>query len=538
LVVRNTTISGNTCEHAFGSVDGLAIGSFGNVTVSIINSTISGNRLGHSVVHARAGGRYEISNSTITSNDGRGLVSEGAEFRLRNTILAGHYFLDCENDPFRRGFVQSLGYNLIGLQYGCTTSATDLLGVDARLLPLQTGGHPRPTHPLAPDSPAFNGGDPAGCRDPLDALLETDQRGLQRFGRCDIGAYELQPLTFSTKTVRPSIASPGDRLAYTIGLANPGPTALADVRVNDTLPISITYETGSLTATGGAFGYGGGTITWTGSIDPRAVVTITFAAELGSTPVYSATVANSAVISGGGEILTRTAAVLLPPAPAFLPVCFRQYCADLFEDFSDPAGGWPIGENDHVRSEYREGEYRILTKQGGYFYLFGAPTCGRAGYTVEADARWVDTPGNSYGLLFGIQSNFSRYYLYDLNSSARVFRLYRRSPSGFAVIVPPTQSYAIRQGTESNHLRATRSGNAITLEVNGTVLGTWYDGQISGLSGVGLVASSSTTMAFSDARFDNFWVVGLPGGAGQAVALTSPEAGGAGGEPLPQEGAW
>jgi hypothetical protein len=45
-------------------------------------------------------------------------------------------------------------------------------------------------HPLLPGSPAIDAGNPAGCTDHLGNLLNSDQRGVARVGRCDIGAYE------------------------------------------------------------------------------------------------------------------------------------------------------------------------------------------------------------------------------------------------------------------------------------------------------------------------------------------------------------
>jgi DNA-binding beta-propeller fold protein YncE len=196
---------------------------------------------------------------------------------------------------------------------------------------------------------------------------------------------------------------------------------------------------------------------------------------------------------------------------AYLPLASRNFCADFYDDFSNPASGWPVGEDDYVRYEYLGGEYRVLTKQSGYLYLFGAPTCDRLSYVVELDARWSGTPGNSYGIIFGVTSGYDRYYLFDVNTDYQQFRLYRRDPAGFVPIVPPTDSSAIHGGTAANHLKATRDGNSITLEVNGTVLGTWSDGAITGLTGVGLASSPYLDLPASDARFDNFRVTGLPG---------------------------
>ena len=52
-----------------------------------------------------------------------------------------------------------------------------------------------PTRALLRGSPAIDKGNPAGCVDAEGRLLATDQRGLPRrqSGRCDVGAFELQP---------------------------------------------------------------------------------------------------------------------------------------------------------------------------------------------------------------------------------------------------------------------------------------------------------------------------------------------------------
>lgn len=85
----------------------------------------------------------------------------------------------------------SLGYNLVGSTAGCTLTSTvgDLINIDARLAPL-TGT--LAYHPLLDASPAINAGNPAGCQNSEGSLLQADERGLSRFGRCDIGAYEEQ----------------------------------------------------------------------------------------------------------------------------------------------------------------------------------------------------------------------------------------------------------------------------------------------------------------------------------------------------------
>lgn len=63
--------------------------------------------------------------------------------------------------------------------------------IDPRLSPLIDEQDTR-VHPLSPESPANDAGDPDGCFDRAGEPLSTDQRGTSRIqgARCDIGAYE------------------------------------------------------------------------------------------------------------------------------------------------------------------------------------------------------------------------------------------------------------------------------------------------------------------------------------------------------------
>jgi CSLREA domain-containing protein len=206
----------------------------------------------------------------------------------------------------------------------------------------------------------------------------------------------------------------------------------------------------------------------------------------------------------------------------FLPAVTRNYCPDFFDNFSNPASGWPVGEDTLVRYEYLNGEYRVLSKQAGYFYFFRAPTCDRQNYAVETDARWVGTPGDLYGLLFGITGNFSQLYIFDVNTDYRDYELLRLNANGtYTQIVPVTFSSAIHPGTATNHLKVTRNGNQITLEANGTVLGTWSDGTITGLTGVGLVSGPYNNLPTSDARFDNFTARGVSSSSKSTYQVSS-----------------
>jgi uncharacterized repeat protein (TIGR01451 family) len=341
---------------------------------------------------------------------------------------------------------------------------------------------------------------------------------------CDstgLKATILLPTFSGAKSVSPTTASRGDPLTYTIEIRNGGAISLTNVLATDTLPSALTYIENSLSATSGSTGYANGVITWTGTLSTGGIVTLTYGARISHTARMNTSITNSAVISDASETFTSTATVHIPPAYVFLPLCTHDYCPDYFDNFSNSTSGWEVGDDAYARSEYMNGEYRVLTKRSGYTYVFDAPTCNRQNYAVEADARWVGTPGAAYSLLFGIAGDFSQYYLFDVNTDYQLYWLVRRDPGVWVTLVDATSSPAIHSGTASNHLKATRSGSQITLEVNGTVLGTWDDSAISGLTGAGLASIPYRNLPTSDARFDNFRITNLGSDAIQQGSINT-----------------
>jgi hypothetical protein len=191
----------------------------------------------------------------------------------------------------------------------------------------------------------------------------------------------------------------------------------------------------------------------------------------------------------------------------YLPVTLHNSCSDFFDDFSDPTSGWYIGEDKLAKWEYLDGEYRILSKDDGYYYWSDPPTCARENYSVEVDARWVGDPGNSFGILIGNNPDFDRLYSFEVNTDFQDYSLYYWDGSNWNTLVPWTVSPYINLGMASNHLKFTRNGVQITLEINGNILGTWADGNIIGPTYTGIMSDPYTDYPTSDARFDNFLLI-------------------------------
>ncbi len=170
LTIVNSTVSGNTATQGAGFNNG------GDAaTVTITNSTFSGNAAsayGGACLNAAT---LQIVNSTFSDNSaeffGGGILLIGP-LQIGNTIL--NRGDSGENiHAFGVVVVTSLGYNLSSDDAaGFLTGPGDQINTDPLLGPLQDNGGPTFTHELLPGSPAINAGNPGFTPPPF-----FDQRG-------------------------------------------------------------------------------------------------------------------------------------------------------------------------------------------------------------------------------------------------------------------------------------------------------------------------------------------------------------------------
>ncbi len=217
LTITGSVISGNSVN-AFSAVSGGGIYSNGNLTIT--DSTISGNSIssnsfaiGGGISLTSAG--YVISNSTIsgnsasgnTSDQGGGINVNNGVLNIINSTVTNNSVIRSASGGIGRGTGTVIAVNTIisgnfaptppDIGFSLSGSSTNnLIGGNARLLPLGNYGGATPTHALLPDSPAINAGNDcvlnlscASANPP--AALTTDQRGASRVGAVDIGAFEL-----------------------------------------------------------------------------------------------------------------------------------------------------------------------------------------------------------------------------------------------------------------------------------------------------------------------------------------------------------
>ncbi len=202
--VEKTTLSNN---QILGNFAGSGIAVVGG-TLNMSNCTVTGNKGGDGDGIFVTGGIAYIYSSTIVNNATYGVNAYAGDIRFQNTILSNNgpsTSFDCYNQP--GSAITSLGYSLIQKSSYCNTSPTDVLNLEAGIVPLANNGGPTRTHALVGNSPAIDRGNPTGCMGSLGPLT-TDQRGMARVGRCDIGAFEVQRAEAARTVFLPLVVSP------------------------------------------------------------------------------------------------------------------------------------------------------------------------------------------------------------------------------------------------------------------------------------------------------------------------------------------
>ncbi len=171
------------------------------------------------------------------------------------------------------------------------------------------------------------------------------------------------------------------------------------------------------------------------------------------------------------------------------------------DDFSDPNSGWPTIENDQAKYSYQPDGYHILVNQ-----VNSAPWAktnrqdGNA--SIYVDAAPVTNSNGFYGLICRIQENGSFYYFIVQNNG--VFAIGKIKDEVLQPLVEWTANNAIRQGNQTNRLRADCDGSALRFYVNDVFVGEASDSDFtSGYSG--LIVNALDTQSF-DVVFNNFQI--------------------------------
>ena len=211
------TASGVTFENdATGPTDQAAVyllsGTAGFTNTTVVGSGGASSRGGG--IH-NAGAALTLTNATLSDNIRGSLLTDqgNASTSVANTII-GDGFSDGDGDCVGPGLANGnggstadaithdLGNNLDQDTSCSFTGSGDLSNVDPMLGPIADNDGPTRTEALQAGSPAIDAGNQATCP-------RTDQRGVARDSKCDIGAYEyVAPQTGPPSQPPPSPGSP------------------------------------------------------------------------------------------------------------------------------------------------------------------------------------------------------------------------------------------------------------------------------------------------------------------------------------------
>ena len=218
LTLTNSTVSGNA------SVQSIA-GIYNSGTLTIIDSTVAKN----SSTGSGGAGIYNTATmtviaSTISGNTGGGIHSNQlATVTLGATIVADNTGPNC--DALGPGSLASVGYNLTNDTTGSAcrfTAATDLVNKNPLLGPLASNGGPTQTMLPGAKSPAANLIPKPTTLRGVAVCPSADQRGVARPGhgetRCTIGAAEVgfNKATTTSVTLSPTTVTAGTRVIYLV----------------------------------------------------------------------------------------------------------------------------------------------------------------------------------------------------------------------------------------------------------------------------------------------------------------------------------
>ncbi len=175
-----------------------------------------------------------------------------------------------------------------------------------------------------------------------------------------------------------------------------------------------------------------------------------------------------------------------------------------FDDFSDPASGWPKISEESGRMEYVDGQYQVSIEQAS-FDLRAVSGQSFGDVQVEVDATpLMDSPMNRFGLLCRYQGPQDFYFF--IVTGDGYYGIGKVKDGERSLIGQEMLSYsaAILQPNIQNRLRFDCRGQTLTAYANGRSISAVSDKDFS--SGDAGIIAGSFEQGGVDVVFDNFVV--------------------------------
>ena len=219
----------------------------------------------------------------------------------------------------------------------------------------------------------------------------------------------------------------------------------------------------------------------------------------------------------------RQPAIISPPPVIEVPEPGPSLGTPVFsDDFSDPQTGLSRYSTKDVTNAYDGGRYHITVVPADYYSYSSYTDKEFADLDLQVEAAKEEGPEDgSYGLILRLKDK-DNFYWFEVSADGR-YRFMDRKEGSWFTIIDWTPSDAIRQGSQTNLLRATAKGDKFTFYINGKNVATAIDSSfVSGRVGVFV---ATTEEGGVHASFDNFKVwsgEGTPGVVPPVITISAP----------------
>ena len=245
--------------------------------------------------------------------------------------------------------------------------------------------------------------------------------------------------------------------------------------------------------------------------------------------VYLTTVSDDSFPNGGHVGMANWAAYNAASAIAYFDdFKVTEPTVILYDDFSNPYSGWPVGAEEACQASYIEEEYQVATEPD-YACVYRSPGGWLSSGLFEVVVRREESIyPTTYGVMLGEDGTFSRLYVFWLNPDSQEYVLALYDGGWWALTWDEveddawTYSSAINPGTSTNTLHVMQDGALISLWANGIYLETVNDVTFSG--GYFGVANWASDYAPSASTFDDFQVTAWEDAGAETQAVQPPAA--------------
>jgi uncharacterized repeat protein (TIGR01451 family) len=245
-------------------------------------------------------------------------------------------------------------------------------------------------------------------------------------------------------------ASPGQRVDYTINIYNYKTEDFDSVMMTDTLPASLTYIDGSLSATSGTPSYDSGVISWTGAVDADQDVTITFGARVGWSATIGETITNAAIINNGVDEYIRVAAVTVVNYHSYLPSIEKSpvgFTGKVTMN-GNPAAGVPVDLRLFDGANYLTVATTSTASDGSYvFYNMPPLTSGQAYW---ARFKNNSNPDQLYLWCTGVNTTYNASHMVTFETFDILNIFLTQPESGSVLTLPVTFQWLPRSATPTD----------------------------------------------------------------------------------------